>query len=91
MKNENSIGIFTQNSNVVFVLLRKEKADNESKAPKINLRSYNASEMLTFLDSAGNLTGAQAACASINSLGRAVNDSLNSLYIGLPCSVRTSV
>ena len=61
--------------------------NNESKAPKINLRSYNASEMFTFLDSAGNLTGAQAACASINSLGRAVNDSLNSLYIGLPSSV----
>ena len=38
-------------------------------------------------NSARNLTGAQAACTSVYSLRRAVNDCLNLLYIGFPSSV----
>ena len=38
-----------------------------------------------------NLTGAKAASASVNSLGSSVDNCLNSLYVGLPGSVGTSV
>ena len=40
---------------------------------------------------AGNLTGAQAACASVHSFRRAVYDCFHSFHIGFPCSVGTSV
>lgn len=39
----------------------------------------------------GYLAGTQAAGASIYTLGRSVNDSLDTLYVGLPGSVGTSV
>ena len=42
-------------------------------------------------DSSCYLTGTDATCASVNSARSAVNYSLNSLYIGLPCSVGSSV
>ena len=62
-----------------------------SKAPKRTSGLYCFNNFEFYSDSAGNLTGALAACASIYSAGRAVNDCLNSLNIGLPSSVRTSV
>ena len=64
---------------------------NKLKIKKAKLRSELRSRMLfnkfSYLDSAGNLTGAQAACASIYSLGRAVYDCFNSFNVGFPCSV----
>ena len=43
------------------------------------------------LDSAGNLTGAEATSTNVNPTGRTVYDCLNALYIGFPNTVRTSV
>ncbi len=45
----------------------------------------------TCLDSTGHLTGTQAASASMYSFRRTGYDSLNTLYVGLPGSVGTSV
>ena len=42
-------------------------------------------------DRSGDLTGTQAACAGINSAGGAVDDRLDSLHVGLPGSVGSSV
>ena len=42
-------------------------------------------------DSARNLTGTQAAGAGVNTLGGSVDNRLDSLYVGLPHPVGTSV
>ena len=41
--------------------------------------------------SAGNLAAAEATGAYVDMLGGTVLDNLNTLYVGLPCTVRTSV
>ena len=43
------------------------------------------------LDSTLNLVGTEASCTDVDMAGRTVNDCLNALYVGLPCTVGTSV
>ena len=43
------------------------------------------------LDGALNLVGTQASCTSVHMAGSTVNDSLDALDVGLPCTVGTSV
>ena len=38
-----------------------------------------------------NLVGAEASGTSVHMAGGSVNDSLDALHVGLPCTVRTSV
>ena len=42
-------------------------------------------------DSALNLVGAEASGTCVNMAGSSVNDSLNALDVGLPCTIGTSV
>ena len=42
-------------------------------------------------DSALNLVGAEASGTSVHMAGSSVNDSLNALDVGLPCTIGTSV
>ena len=42
-------------------------------------------------DGALNLVGAEASRTDVNMAGSAVNDSLDALHVGLPCTVSTSV
>ena len=46
---------------------------------------------MKFLHRSGNLTGTQAASACVNALRSAVDDSLNTLDVGLPGTIRTPV
>ena len=43
------------------------------------------------LDGALNLVGAEASGTCVNMAGSSVNDSLNALDVGLPCTIGTSV
>ena len=43
------------------------------------------------LDGALNLVGAEASGTCVNMAGSSINDSLNALDVGLPCTVGTSV
>ena len=65
----------------------KPKKDKEKTPAKKRALNHSAFQ----LDCAGNLTGAQAACASVHSFRRAVHDRLNSFNIGFPGSVGASV
>ena len=67
----------------VNALLKK----NEKSSPYGELVSGN----IRLLHSAGDLTAAQAASASINMLGTSVHDRLDALHIGLPSTVGTPV
>ena len=49
------------------------------------------SDLFKELDGAFNLVGTEASCTYVHMAGRAVNDCLNALYVGLPGTVRTSV
>ena len=60
------------------------------KKPKDELSAYIL-RSLRLSDRSGDLTGTQAACAGVNSAGGAVDDRLDSLYVGLPGSVGSSV
>ena len=42
-------------------------------------------------DCAFDLIGTEASCTEIDMAGRTVNDCFHALYVGLPCSVGTSV
>jgi len=43
------------------------------------------------LNSTFNLIGTEASCTDVDMAGRTVNDCLHALYVGLPCTVGTSV
>ena len=61
---------------------------NPKKARRVRQALFR---VILKLHSAGDLTAAQAASASINVLGTSVHDRLDALHIGLPSTVGTSV
>ena len=60
-------------------------------APPKSSEGLNKLKINSVSDSAGDFAGAQAASASVNVLGRTVDDGLDALHIGLPCTIGASV
>ena len=58
---------------------------------KTKKTSRSLSDLFMKLDGALNLVGTEASCTDVHMAGGAVNDSLNTLYIGLPGTVGASV
>lgn len=80
--------------NVSVLLKRKNPTDflskilRETKKDKLNSLSFSYHIQL---NSTFNLIGTEASCTDVDMAGRTVNDCLHALYVGLPCTVRTSV
>ena len=61
---------------------------NKIKTP---LKQISGGFIAMELDGALNLVGAEASGTCVNMAGSSVNDSLNALDVGLPCTIGTSV
>ena len=64
------------------------KNEKQKTPPKFGGVFYVAGEKS---DGALNLVGAEASGTSVHMAGSSVNDSLNALDVGLPCTIGTSV
>ena len=58
---------------------------------KTKKTSRSLSDLFNELDGAFNLVGTEASCTDVHMAGGTVNDSLNTLHIGLPSTVGASV
>lgn len=63
----------------------------EKKPIPVDELDFDVGYALKYSDGAGNLTAAETTGAHINVLRSTVNNSFDTLNIGLPCTVGTSV
>lgn len=64
---------------------------HEKKPIPVDELDFDVGYALKYSDGAGNLTAAETTGAHINVLRSTVNNSFDTLNIGLPCTVGTSV